>query len=320
MTYPIYGVTEKVILVLLGGLLVPFSSWIVYVVARHRLRLKATLRSRAYLFYQTLSGVLLGQFMCHTWVGLGASALDARFMFLFALLGCNLFHTGETIGRLWNTNRNYNGPIDDNNGEDDDLDRENMEEPTMDVATHVNSPEFATNHWRNLDKSKRKRKRIWMMALVIVVFAVISVMDGLLLVYRNPQDSTQMVLTMLAFYLNGYSMTVSVFGAMLHAKLHVKEEKRKRLAIWCLLTLIWSIILMASVIPTLMGISVETAQSVISARGFLAFYGLASGCVLVLKQYYHNRKMNDIGKKESFWGEVVFWLATGQAAATGFFL
>lgn len=316
-----YGATEKALLTLLGGAFVPFFSWIVYVVARHRLRLKDTLKSRAYLFYQVLAGVLLGQFMCHTWVGLGASPVDARFMFLFALLGCNAFHSAETIGRIWNTNVNYNGPLDDNQEDDDnDLDRTHMEEQTVDVATHVNSEGFATHHWARLDKTKRKRKRKWMMALVFIVFAVISLMDGLILVYRNPQDATQMTLTIFAFYLNGVSMTVSVLGAMLHAKWHVREERRPRMAWWCLLTFIWTVILVGSVVPVLVGVSAETAQCIISAKPFLAFYGVASGCVLVLKQYYHNRKMDDIGKRESFLGEVVFWLATAQAAVTGFWL
>jgi hypothetical protein len=316
-----YGVTEKVVLTLLGGVFVPFTSWIVYVVARHRLRLKDTLKSRAYLFYQVLAGVLLGQFMCHTWVGLGASPVDARFMFLFALLGCNVFHSAETIGRLWNTNSNYNGPLDDNQEEEEekDLDREKMEEQTVDVTRHVNSDGFSHHHWNRLDKTKRKRKRKWMMALVFVIFAIISLMDGLVLVFRNPQGITQMSLTMFAFWLNGVSMTISVLGAMLHAKWHVREERRALL--WSVLTLVWVVILVGSVVPVLVNMSVETAQSIISARPFLAFYGVASGCVLVLKQYYHNnRKMDNIGKRESFWGEVIFWLATAQAAVTGFWL
>lgn len=159
-----------------------------------------------------------------------------------------------------------------------------------------------------------------MMALVFVVFAVISVMDGMILVFRNPQDTTQMALTLFAFYLNGLSMTVSILGAMLHAKWHVKEEKRPRIIWWIVLTLIWSAILVGSAIPVLVGVSVETAQLIIASRPLLAFYGVASGCVLVLKQYYHNRKMDNIGKQESFWGEVVYWLATIQAAVTGFWL
>lgn len=321
-----YGATEKALLTLLGGAFVPFSSWIVYVVARHRLRYKATLKSRAYLFYQVLAGVLLGQFMCHTWVGLGASPVDARFMFLFALLGCNIFHSAETVGRLWNTNVNYHGPLDDNHDsntaddDDDDLDREQMEEKTVDATTHVNSDAHADHHWVRNDKAKRRRKRKWMMALVFVVFAIICLMDGMVLVYRNPQDATQMGLTLFAFYLNGVSMTISVLGAMLHAKWHVREERRPRMAWWCLLTFIWTVILVGSVVPVLVGVSAETAQCIISAKPFLAFYGVASGCVLVLKQYYHNRKMDDIGKRESFLGEVVFWLATAQAAVTGFWL
>jgi hypothetical protein len=291
----------------------------VYVIARHRLRLKDSLKSRAYLFYQVLAGVLLGQFMCHTWVGLGASPVDARFMFLFALLGSNLFHSGETIGRIWNTNVNYHGPLNDDEDEDE-LDREHMEEQTVEATTHVNSQGFADRHWSRLDKTKRKTKRKWMMSLVFAVFAVISVMDGMILVYRNPQDTTQMALTLFAFYLNGVSMTISILGAMLHAKWHVREEQRPRIAWWVFLTLLWSAILVGSTVPVLLCVSLETAQSIIASRPLLAFYGVASGCVLVLKEYYHNRKMDSIGKRESFWGEVVYWMATAQAAVTGFWL
>lgn len=311
-----YGTPEKVALSLMGGLLVPLMGWFVFVVARRRLRQSDSLTRRGYLFYQTLAGVLLGQFMCHTWRGLG---VDATYMFVFALLGCLVLHSAEQIGRLWNTNVNYHGPLrDDCDNDDYALERTHLEEQTMMVVNNVGSHQFASTMWRALDYSKQMVKRNWMMWLVVVVFSLIAVMDGLLLVCRNPQGETQVMLTVLAFYLNGCAMTVSVFGATLHSKWHVTEEHRA--AWWTALTLAWAAILVASVVPVLANVSVETALSIISHRAFLAFYGLAAGAVLGLKEYYHRRNMSDIDRSEALWGEVVFWLAAGQAAVTAFWL
>lgn len=318
---PLYSVGDKVVLILLGALVVPLMGWFIFVIARRRLRLKDTLKSRGYLFYQMLAGVLLGQFMCHTWVGLGASALDARFMFLFALLGCNLLLTAETVGRLWNTNPNYMGPSSDDSAHDEySLDRQRMEDQSMVIAANVGSPTFAENTWGNLDQAKQMRKRNWMLGVVVVIFTIISVMDGMLLIYRAPRDELSVALTILAFYINGISMTISVFGAALHAKWHVLEERRVRLGWWLALTLGWAAVLTGTAVPAVVGVSVEDAQAVIAHRAFLPFYGLASGAVLVLFRYYYNRKMDNTGRREAFWGEVVFWLATAQAALTGFWL
>lgn len=319
---PLYTPADKVILLLMGALVVPVMGWFIFVIARRRLRLKDSLKSRAYLFYQVLAGVLLGQFMCHTWVGLGASALDARFMFLFALLGCNLLLSAETVGRLWNTNVNYMGPASDESEHDDEdsLDRQRMEDQSTVIATNVGSAAFAENTWRNLDKAKQMRKRNWMLGVVVCIFTIISVMDGMLLIYRAPRDDVAVALTILSYYINGVSMTISVFGAALHAKWHVLEERRVRLGWWITLTLGWAAVLVGTAIPAVVGISVEEAQSVIAHRAFLPFYGLASGAVLVLFRYYHNRKMDNTERRDAFWGEVVFWLATAQAALTGFWL
>jgi hypothetical protein len=318
---PLYTSADKAIILLLGALVVPLMGWFVFVIARRRLRLKDSLKSRAYLFYQILAGVLLGQFMCHTWVGLGASALDARFMFLFALLGCNLLLTAETIGRLWNTNPNYMGPMSDDSAHDEyALDRQRMEEQSVVIATNVGSTVFAENTWGNLDHAKQMRKRNWMLGVVVVIFTIISVMDGMLLIYRAPRDELAIALTILAYYINGISMTLSIFGAALHAKWHVLEERRVRLGWWFALTLGWAAVTVGTAVPTVVGVTPEQAQAVIAHRAFLPFYGLASGAVLVLFRYYYNRKMDNIERREAFWGEVVFWLATAQAAFTGFLL
>lgn len=301
---------------LLGGLLAPLIGFLVYRYVRLRLRVKDTTKSRAYLFYRGLSGVLLGQFICHTNIQPDAD-LGLYFPFLFILAGYLAMDTAESIGRAWNTNAGYIGPLDEQVDDDVALNREKMEENTVVVATNVGSTDFAEVVWTAEDAAKDKVKRRWMLGCLLVVLSFIAITDGLLLVFRNPQTTGSMVAIVIFYFVNGISMTVAVYGAMIHAKIMIIQERRRRLFWNLALGGFWCVVLICSSIPMLARAQLMTVSAAIQSKGFSAVYGLTAGCVLRLQQYFLNKKVERIDKQQTALGIVVFIVAAGQAAVTG---
>lgn len=323
-----YATWQVAILPLVGGLVSPLLSWFIYRLSRQRLKRKETLKSSAHVFYRILSGVLLSQFLCHTVLPSTSldsfdtplTSLDVKYTFYFILLGYFFIDTCEAISRIWNTNTRYVAPLDEQVRDDIGLNKETMEEQSIVVAQDVGSSDFSNTVWALQDYSKDKRKRQWLLGLLLSVFCIITVMDGMLLVYRNPQGDLQMIGTIVSFFINGMSMSVAVYGAMLHAKFHVTEELKPRIWWWCSVTLLWSAALICCTVPVLMQLSLAMAQAIINNRIMLAFYGVAAGCVLKLQQYYHNRKVENIDRRETLVGIIVFFAALAQGVATSLWL
>jgi len=322
-----YQTWQAAILPVMGGVVCPLMSWFVYRISRRRLRRKETLKSKAHVFYRSLSGVLLAQFLCHTFVpaavdvGTPFTALDVKYMFYFILGGYFFFEICESISRIWNTNSSYIAPLDDQTNDEIGLNNESMEEQSVVVGENVSSNDFSNSVWMLQDAAKDKTKRQWLLAALLLTFCVISVMDGMLLIYRNPQDMLQTIGILVSFFINGMSMSFAVFGGMIHAKFHVVEEERPRVAWWVFVTAVWSIALICSTIPLLCGcVTVSMAQGIVNNRVLLAFYGFAAGIVLKLQQYYHQQKVNDIDRKQTFVGLLVFFIALVQGVATSLWL
>ena len=332
-----YAIWQAAILPLMGGIVCPLMSWLVYRVSRRRLKRKETLKSSAHVFYRSLSGVLLAQFLCHTFVpsapapsgsgggnGTPFTALDIKYMFYFILLGYFIFEIFESIARIWNTNVHYIAPLDDHSplGQDEiGLNKETMEEQTVVVASNVSSNDFSNTVWLLQDAAKDKTKRQWLLATLLITFCIISVMDGMLLIYRNPQDTLQTIGILVSYFVNGICMSFAIFGGMIHAKFHVVEEQRPRVAWWSFVTAVWSIALICSSIPLLSGaVTLQLAQEIVNNRVLLAFYGFAAGMVLKLQQYYHLQKVNNIDRRQTIVGLLVFFIALAQGVATSLWL
>lgn len=325
-----YETWQAALLPLMGGILCPCMSWLVYRVSRRRLKRKETLKSSAHVFYRSLSGILLAQFLCHTFLPsilptnvTPFTSLDIKYMFYFILLGYFVFEVCESISRIWNTNVQYISPLDDANayGQDEiGLNKETMEEQSVVVGQNVSSNDFSNTVWLLQDAAKDKRKRQWLLATLLVTFCIISVMDGMLLVYRNPQDTLQTIGILVSFFINGISMSFAIFGGMIHAKFHVTEEERPRVLWWSFVTAVWSVALICSSIPVLAGISLQTTQDIVNNKILLAFYGFAAGMVLKLQQYYHQQKVNDIDRRQTVIGLLVFFVALAQGVATSLWL
>ena len=325
-----YETWQTALLPLMGGIVCPFMSWLVYRISRRRLKRRETLKSSAHVFYRSLSGVLLAQFLCHTFVPTFSgdnptpfTALDVKYMFYFILLGYFVFEICESISRIWNTNRQYVAPLDDTAGYGQDeigLNKETMEEQSVVVGENVSSNDFSNTVWLLQDVAKDKRKRQWLLATLVCTFCIVSVMDGMLLVYRDPQNVLQLAGILTAFFINGISMSFAIFGGMIHAKFHVTEEQRPRVMWWTFITLVWSIALICSTVPALSGISLPLAQSIVNNKILLAFYGFAAGMILKLQQYYHQQKVNDIDRRQTMVGLFVFFIALCQGVATSLWL
>lgn len=300
----------------LGGLVAPALGVLVYRYVRRRLGVKEGSKSRAYLFYRVLSGVLLGQFVCHTNIQPDAD-LGLYFPFLFILSGYLAMDAAESIARVWNTNVAYIGPLDEQVDDDVALNREKMQENTVVVATNVGSSDFADVVWTAEDAAKDKVKRRWMLGCLLVVLSFIAVTDGMLLVFRNPQTTISMISIVVFYFVNGVSMTVAVYGGMVHAKLMIIQEDRWRIFWNMVLGGFWCVVLICSSIPMLAGAQLSVISIVLRSKGYSAVYGLTAGCVLRLQQYFHHRNVDKIDKTQTAWSIIVFIVAAGQAAVTG---
>jgi hypothetical protein len=312
-----YSPLQMAMLPLLGGLVCPAILCATYLYARRRMRLKETLKSRAYLFYRVLSGVLLGQFLTHTYVGVD----DLKFMLVFVMIGyVVIMDFGESVGRIWNTNTSYVGPLDDRVSDEIGLDRTRMEQHSVIAAANISGDSFAETIWTAQDVTKDATKRRWMLGILLGMFGVVSIMDGLLLVLRNPQNEGAVAAIVVCYYVNGVAMSVAVYGAMLHAKIHLMEERRARRFWWVLVGGVWCVCVFCSAIPVLARVPLELVRTMVNHKAFVFAYGLAGGCILKLQQYYYNKKMEHIDKRDTAWGMLVFALAAAQSAVTGYFL
>jgi hypothetical protein len=316
------NVAYLVVFPLLGGVLAPIIGVLVYRYSRRKSRKHETSKGRAYLFYRVLTGVLFGQYICHVTIvaPTNFALVGFKYLFLFMAAGYVLMDVAETVGRCWNTNSHSIGPIDGQVSDDIALNKEKMEENTVIVAQDISSNDFATVVWMAEDYAKDKRKRLWLLGLLFVIFGIIALLDGFLLIYRNPQSTGLCVGITVCYFVNGISMTIAIYGAMIHAKIHIIQERRPRLFWSGFLGGLWCVILVCSAVPVLASTPLSIVKDIVESNGFIAFYGLAMGCVIRLQQYFYNMKLEHTTVKEQALGESVFILAVAQSAVTGLWL
>lgn len=312
-----YSVLEKVFLALVGGLISPILSVIILIWSRRRLKEDADSESRSFLFYSALSGILLGQYVCHTAVV--PDRFYTRIMNMCALAGFFLLYFFESEYRMWNAVPEYIQPPDGQLAVDGDsgLQRSKMEQDSLVSARGVNTSEMPRTIFGTQDVAKDETKRIWLLVLLYINLAFVLCIDGLLLVYRS--ESSNHAAVVACFVLNGTALSVAIYSAMIHAKYHSYEEfKRNGLWRWILLTFVWSAMLLCSTIPVLMNLN--SATWIIENYVLLCLYGVASGFLLKLCFYYFNRGVEASRRRMIRLGVLVFALAAGQSAATGVWL
>jgi len=310
----------KSFLPLLGGIVCPLLSWLVYRLARRRLKNKDPLKSRAMEYYRILSGVLLGQFLFHTATASAAVPQTLWFTLIFILVGFNLMAVADAIGRVWNTNSNFVAPaLLQEDTEDIGLDRDKMELQTVVVATNVSSNGFSRTLHQTEDHAKDTRKRQWLLGVLLLSFSVLAFKDGLMLIDRVDSPVPALVV---CYYLNGICMTVAVYGAMIHAYFHVTEEKKPRLIWWIAVSGLWCVVLTCSSIFVLVDMPWAVVDQVVRHKAFVAFYGLFGGCILYLTVYFFMRggMASAPNKKSVLWGVFIHVVSTAPAVLTGYYL
>jgi hypothetical protein len=298
------SVAQKVAFPLLGGVVCPTLGLIVYFIAKYRHDNKATIASRSTEFNSILSGVLLGQVLMHTMIP--GSELSTRFLWTFVVAGFVLAQLALYLAsRFWWNTHVYYTPTPHAIDEHATLDKRAVEERKVAMFSDVGSDEAASAVFGQADDRMDRYQRIAFMIVLQTAFVFIVITDGFL-----AAASTSVA----AYYVNGVSIILTVYGSMLKAKLHAESNTRVRRAVWIFLVLAWSIVFVCSSIPTLIQVNLTP---VVLSMPYMSVYGTVSGVVLALWQYYFQRPNETDRPAISL---LVFTLALAQSIVTAYFL
>jgi len=315
-TAVLYGPGEQAALSLCALVACPLASALVYYLARRRLmKVTETLKSRAYVFYRFISGLLLGQVVCHTqWTA-------SPWVVVCVAAGYFLLDTAEGLGRVWNYNPYFVAPSDHDMDGELALNRDTLESETNIVAADITG-EFFPHETMAVERDyKDNRKRQWMLGVLIVLMLMIALMEGFMLVAHVYPAAGEEFLGILALYCSALGMSVAVYGTMIHAKFHITEDKRVRVRWWAAVTAVWCVLLfLATCLPVLVGTQWALATAVTTSGPFVVVYGLASGALLKTQHYFHGMRQSNVGRWETVQGIAVFFGALAQSALTSVFL
>lgn len=322
-----YAVGQLVALALLGGGLVPFAAALTLWYARRRASTNGSgggQRNRAYLFYRAMAGVLLGQVLCHTWLPVTLGALDVRLLMACVLVGFLLMDAGEAVARVWHAH-GYVVVDDDVAAQLDEafVDAGRMEPQRVVVMENLRAPTFAVAAWALADKERDYVKRQWMLGALFVALAVVTLTDAALLVALEDPSMLLNDILIFCFYLHGFTLSLALLGALLHAKWHLGGRAQRWCWWWVVVGGAWCVALLVvgTGLPLWLGVPPELVVATLQQPGFMVVYGLATGVLLKLHVYYYSRRMDPATTRGVVaWGLVCFWLAAGQACLTGFWI
>lgn len=317
-TNVLYEPGEQAMISLSALVLCPLFSALVYYLARRRsMKVTESLKSRAYVFYRYISGLLLGQVLCHTEWG------SSSWVVLCVAAGYFLMDSAENVGRVWNDNIYFSAPADYEVTGELGLDREQMELHDVMVSNDFGGDSTANDTFEVEQDYKDMRKRQWMLGTLIALLWIISLMDGFLLVTRSSetQESPLRFLMILSFTGAVSSMSLAVYGSMVHAKYHLTEDAFPRIMWWIGVTALWCIgMFLSSCLPVLCGIQFQLAQAIVTHSAFVVIYGVAAGALLKIQYYFHCMKQKNVDRWDTFVGIVVFFSALAQSAGTSILL
>ena len=312
----VYNAGQLTLMPLAGFIICPIVSVLVYRFARRRIPAEQTLKSQAYYFYQMLSAVLLGQFICHTnWTG-------TKFMALFVAIGYLMAYAVERILWVWNVNPNFVLPLDEEGSDELGLDKNTMEINNVIYADDLTNPRHAEDMYLILVDHKDIRKRQFVLLTLLILVSVSSIMNGFVMVTRPFDDIKGRVsqwATLVCYYANAFALSLVICGAMIHAQFHVIQPFKRRLTWWFGVTIVWCIIYASTSLPSLVGVQILNARKLAANDVIVVFYGFSAGTLLKIQQYFHQRKPGEIEKKDIYIGLVIFAVALAWSS-TSFFL
>ncbi len=288
-------------------LLAPLLSVAIYLLAKRRLDHASTQRSRAHLFYQMISGNLLGLLLGHiNWT--------TNYVGIAAAVGYWLMIIAELVGRCWTENKNMIGPHDNDDGEDATSKLILNSDTCIDnpiIVANVNGEDWAPLQIQQHNIDKSNRKRIWMLIALFFMMTVTSLTDGIHLA-MGTFEAAQIV----CYIIHAASMTIVICSGFIHANVH---RAKHCLLLWIALSFLWCVILFGSALEAIIGI---VAQSILSHPALICFYGAAAGVLLRLQQYFHNHgaTAKDTDRQDLLVGCAAFSIALLQSMVTSAFI
>lgn len=317
----IYSQAAQGLLALPGLFFCPAFCAAIYYYVRRRFAGGEQLKSRAYLFYRMMCAIFLGQFVCHTFFkGTVYSTFRAEILAMFVLMGWFTAEALEALARICGPNKYTNGPRDQDVEEDIILNKESMEDEDYIVLNGIGTAESGHNLSAVYDTSYDARKRRWILLSVVVAFVFVNVVDGLFLVYRNPQSAGGVVGIVIFFYVNKLAQTVAFCGAMVHAKIHTIAGARRRVALWTGLSFVWCASIFLSIVPILASSQLADVAAIVSNPALAALFSYAAGVVLWDSQYFRSQKLRKIDAKDTLVALGVLFAFLSQSAVSALFL
>lgn len=284
----------KLISLLFSPLLVsPLVCAIVYYFARKRLKVVESSKSRAHLFYRIVSTMLLGQFLGH-W---------QETFTLMVPVGWFVAYTTETIYRICGSS-----PPDYDVVDDLVLDKVTMVNKSYINVTDVTSPEVPDIIFAARDNVRDERKRYVILVIAFVLFLSISIADGMTI---SPNVMAAEVVV--CYYFHNIILTLSICAIMLHAKLHVLEQRR--LFWWCALSALWSIIYLQSALIVVFGWSATMYHPAMNW-----VYGFTSGVLLRMHSYFDGMKSVAQDGRETVTSILLVFFVLGTSMVTAYYL
>jgi hypothetical protein len=302
-TEPIYNSGEQAIISLTGLVFCPLVSLFIFYIAvvRRRAKENETLSSKAHLFYRMTSGIILGQVLNFTlwsvqlvplFVSVGYFALEIVMSFL---------------------------PEDRGNFGDVNLNKKTMEKESVFAFNNLTDESFVQGQLVMKKETQINPQRQFMLFITLFAFTLVCVSNGFYLVAHGPGVSI-----LLCYVGNAVAMTIVICSCMIHAHYHVNEVKRNRILWWFGINLLWGPIIVfvgGGGVGVLSGVMQQSlAIDVIKSNAFTGIFGVSSGLLLRIHQYFHYYNHNEaLDKRDTTVGLCVFALALAQAVVIGIY-
>jgi hypothetical protein len=265
-----YSATEKVVLCLTGGALIPFFSFLVYRYARRHMTERETLGTRLFYIYQAMYGAIIGICIGH----------------LFTFWGTRLLSVGMVIGFVINDlidridryywNKNIHGVYESIGSStfshhDSSLDRTRVIKKDFESFDNLGSEETAERMSDSVDESKLNQRKLLYFFIQYFASLFVVMNNGLVLIV-GLQNGTPSALMTVCFYLNSLTLSLVFFGSMSHAEFFVDEKDRRRRIFYAAISLTWCLALFLSCVPVLADVPFSTAYLMLSHPAYIIVY------------------------------------------------